>query len=185
MSTRFPVLVARRRPAFALLRFLGMAIAGSLLLAVSAHVKVPFWPVPMTLQTLAVLLIGVQAGPAVGAAAVVLTIGEGLLGLPVFTTGGAGALFGPTGGFIAGFLPAVLLAGIAGRARSGLNGVAMSIATLVAADAVVLLLGWAWLATTIGGAKAFAVGIAPFLLGEAVKVALAAATVPLRRLPRD
>jgi biotin transport system substrate-specific component len=161
-----------------------LALAGAALLTLSAKVAVPFHPVPMTLQTLVVLLIGLAYGPRLAVATVALYIAQGALGLPVFTNtpplaAGPAYLLGPTGGFLAGFAVAAALAGLA--ARLGLDRSPLRLfAALAAADAALLALGWAWLAVGIGlGAeRAFAAGVAPFLLGEAVKVALAAALVP-------
>lgn len=175
-------------PRAALLRQIALAVAGSLLLVLAAKIKVPFWPVPMTLQTLAVLGLGAAYGPRLGAATVALFIGYGLAGLPVFTNtppAAAGPLYllGPTGGFLIGF---VIAAAIAGWAAARQASVVRLVAGLVAAEIVILALGCAWLAlgaqmasgaTGIGFAKAFALGVQPFLLGDALKVALAASLV--------
>ncbi len=175
-------------PRAALLRQIALAVAGSLLLVLAAKIKVPFWPVPMTLQTLAVLGLGAAYGPRLGAATVALFIGYGLAGLPVFTNtppAAAGPLYllGPTGGFLIGF---VIAAAIAGWAAARQASVVRLVAGLVAAEIVILALGCAWLAlgaqmasgaTGIGFAKAFEFGVQPFLLGDALKVALAASLV--------
>lgn len=175
-------------PRAALLRQIALAVAGSLLLVLAAKIKVPFWPVPMTLQTLAVLGLGAAYGPRLGAATVALFIGYGLAGLPVFTNtppAAAGPLYllGPTGGFLIGF---VIAAAIAGWAAARQASVVRLVAGLVAAEIVILALGCAWLAlgaqmasgvTGIGFEKAFALGVQPFLLGDALKVALAASLV--------
>lgn len=175
-------------PRAALLRQIALAVAGSLLLVLAAKIRVPFWPVPMTLQTLAVLGLGAAYGPRLGAATVALFIGYGLAGLPVFTNtppAAAGPLYllGPTGGFLIGF---VIAAAIAGWAAARHASVVRLVAGLVAAEIVILALGFAWLAlgaqmasgaTGIGFAKAFALGVQPFLLGDALKVALAASLV--------
>lgn len=170
----------------ALLRSIGLALVGSLLLILAAKVKVPFWPVPMTLQTLAVLAIGAAYGARLGAATVALYLAYGLIGLPVFTNTpplAAGPLYfaGPTGGFLIGF---VFAAAIAGWAAERGASVYRLVGGLVLADLVMLGLGCAWLAlgaqmasgaTGIGFPQAFAFGVQPFLLGEALKVALAVA----------
>ncbi len=159
-----------------LLRDAGLALLGSLVLAIAAHVAVPFWPVPMTLQTLAVLLLGAFLGPRVAGAAVVAYGIEGAAGLPVFSH--AATLFGPTIGYIVGCLPAAVAAGWAARKIRGSLGLA---AAFVGADILVFLFGVAWLATFVGAEKAIAVGVTPFLIGEALKIALATAAV--RALP--
>ncbi len=167
------------------LRNLGLAVAGSLLLVLAAKVKVPFWPVPMTLQTFAVLALGAAYGTRLGAATVALYLGYGLFGLPVFTNTppvAAGPLYfaGPTGGFLLGFVAAAAIAGwTAARGASWMR----LVAGFLLAEAVMLGLGAAWLAlgaqmasgaTGIGFAKAFAYGVQPFLIGDALKLALAA-----------
>lgn len=155
-------------------------LLGTLVLAVAAHVAVPFWPVPMTLQTLAILLIGVVAGPLLAAATVVAYVAEGLTGLPVFSHGtGLAALAGPTGGYIVGFLPAAVLVGF-GAQRGWLRGLAGALSVFAAADALVFACGLAWLAPAIGFDKAVTVGLVPFLLGEVLKIALAMAVIRVR-----
>ncbi len=159
---------------------------GSLILAISAHVAVPFWPVPITLQTLAVLALGVALGPRLAAAAVLTYLVEGLAGLPVFAQGaGTAVLAGPTGGYIVGFLPAAVAAGWAAR-QGWLRQPISAFVAFLAADAIVFVCGVAWLATLVGGERAIAGGLVPFLLGEALKIALLTAMgqLWLRRLSR-
>ncbi len=164
----------------ALLRTVALSLAGSLLLAVSAHLAVPFWPVPMTLQTLVVLLLGTFMGPVAAIGAVLAYVAEGLVGLPVFANGGGvGALMGPTFGYIVGFVPAAFIASLAGRWPDETSPLATA-ALLVVADSVILACGVAWLATLIGWDRAVAVGLTPFLLGEALKITLAIVAVQLR-----
>ncbi len=165
-----------------------LVLAGTAILAISARVSVPFWPVPLTLQTLAVLLIGAAYGSRLGVATLIAYIAEGLAGLPVFAGAGAGPayLLGPTAGFIMSW---VLVAAIVGYAadrgwdRSPLRlGAAMLLAVVVQ-----FAIGFAWLAwfahlsngaMGIGAAKAFAGAVAPFLFGDALKVVLAALLIP-------
>jgi biotin transport system substrate-specific component len=168
-----------------LLRNLALAVAGSLLMVLAAKIKAPFWPVPMTLQTLAVLSIGAAYGSRLGAATVMLYIGYGLAGLPVFTNTppvapGLAYLMGPTGGFLIGF---VLMAAIAGwAARRGASWLRL-VGGLALAEIVMMTAGFLWLAlgaqmasgaTGLGLDKAFIHGVQPFLIGDALKVALAA-----------
>jgi biotin transport system substrate-specific component len=168
-----------------------LVLAGTAILAISAKVKVPFWPVPMTLQTLAVLLIGAAYGSRLAVATVIAYIAEGVIGLPVFTNtppAVAGPLYmlGPTAGFIMSWVVVAAIVGLAadrGWDRSPLRlGAAMLIAVIVQ-----FAIGFAWLAwlaqlpngvSGIGAAKAFAGGVAPFLLGDALKVVLAALVIP-------
>lgn len=175
-------------PRAALLRNVALAVAGSLLLILSAKIKVPFWPVPMTMQTFAVLGIGAAYGSRLGMATVLLYLAYGLAGLPVFTNTPpvvAGPLYfvGPTGGFLFSFVVAAAIAGwSAGRGAS----VVRMVGGLIVANFAILAIGAAWLAlgaqmasgvTGIGFAKAWAVGVEPFLLGNAVKLALVACFV--------
>lgn len=160
----------RRR---ALLRFWGLALLGSAVLAASAQVVLPAWPVPATLQSLAVLLLGALGGARLGAAAAGLYLLEGALGLPVFAAGSAGpaVLAGPTGGYLLGFLPAAWFAGQAG-AMLGRQA-----AVLLGAHLLLFVPGLAWLAGFVGAERAFAAGFVAFLPATVVKTALALAVL--------
>lgn len=148
--------------------------------AIAAHVRVPvpFTLVPLTLQTMVVILAGVLLGPRLGAASQMAYLGMGMAGLPVFTTGaGLVALFGPTGGYLLAFPLAALVAGVLARpgARRGLGDALRLVGGLAAAALLILASGAAWLAAMTGDlAGAMALGVAPFLVGEAIKVSLAA-----------
>ena len=159
-------------------RGLALALGGSLLLAVSAKVQVPFYPVPLTLQTLVVLLIGAALGARLAAASVALYLIEGLAGLPVFAGAVAGPLYlaGPTGGFLVGFLAAAALIGFAADRRWDRTWIRLLI-SLSFGHAVIFAFGFVWLAQLIGPGKAFAAGVAPFVLATIVKTLLAAALV--------
>jgi biotin transport system substrate-specific component len=149
-----------------------------LIVAVSAQVSVPvpLSPVPMTLQPLAVLVVGGLLGPAAGAAALVLYLALGMLGLPVFAGGSAGFVhvIGPTGGYLLAFPAAAAVAGLA-AARSGV------VRTLLfcALGMVVIHLGGVAQLAVLGGdpAMAFRVGFVPFFTGDLLKVGLAAAVI--------
>jgi biotin transport system substrate-specific component len=161
-----------------LARNIALAFGGALALVVSAKIQVPFYPVPMTLQTLVVLVLGATFGARLAAATVALYLAEGLLGLPVFAGAAAGPLYmaGPTGGFLAGFLVAAALVGFLvergwDRSFGGL------LAAMTLGHIVVFALGFGWLALMIGPAKALALGVAPFVLATIVKTVLAAALV--------
>jgi biotin transport system substrate-specific component len=161
-----------------MLRLWGLALFGSWALAASAHVIVPMWPVPATMQTLVVLLLGALGGPWFGAASVALYLVQGVMGLPVFAGGGSGVahLFGPTGGFLFGFLAAAWLAGFAGRGwlRAG--------AVLLAAHLVLFVPGVLWLSQFVGLERAWEAGFVVFLPGTLLKTA--AALVLLRAVRR-
>ena len=161
------------------------ALALSAVLAVSAHISVPFWPVPMTLQPLAVLAIAGLAGPRLAIAAYAAYLVEGALGLPVFSgtpARGIGLAYmaGPTGGYLAGQFAATALVSTL-IARFG-RGPATVVAAMLLGMALIYAAGVAWLAQFVPADRLLAAGVAPFLLGDAVKVALAASLVlALRR----
>ncbi|MEK7819596.1 MAG: biotin transporter BioY [Pseudomonadota bacterium] len=165
------------------MRNVGLALAGSALLALSAKIQVPFWPVPMTMQTFAVIVLAMAFGARLGAATVALYLLEGAVGLPVFAGTpekgiGLAYMMGPTGGYLAGFLVAAGLAGwMAERGwdRSFLKATAVN----ALATVVIFTGGLAWLAILVGPAKAVAVGLTPFLAASAFKIALGGAVMPL------
>ena len=152
-----------------------LALAGTAVLALSSKVQVPFYPVPMTLQTAAVFLIGFAYGPVLGAATVLLWLGQALVGLPVLALAVAGptVVFGPTGGYLLGFAAAAYVCGVA-TAR-GYGALGLFLATILG-SLIVYVLGALWLAGFVGGlGEAFAAGVVPFVLGDLLKAALAAA----------
>lgn len=155
-----------------------MAVLGTALLAVSAKVKVPFYPVPMTLQPMVVLLLGAAYGWRLGMATLALYLLEGAMGLPVFAGTpekgiGLAYMAGPTGGYLLGFW---LAAGVTGwLAEKGWDHSVVKLAAAMALGmAVLYACGVAWLTGFIGAEKALAFGMTPFLLGDAVKIAVAA-----------
>jgi biotin transport system substrate-specific component len=167
------------RPNQSALRALVLIAAGTLLLMVSAKVQVPMWPVPMTMQTLAVLLIGMIYGPRLGAATVAVYLMEGAIGLPVFASGGGFLyLVGPTGGYLVGYLAAALIVGMMAGRGFGRN-VWTTAAAMLVGIAVIYAAGVGWLATIVGFDKAIELGLIPFLLGDALKLALACCAMPL------
>lgn len=159
-----------------------LVVGGTLLLTLSAKTKVVLGPVDLSLQTLAVLLIAATFGLRLGLATVLLYMAEGAAGLPVFQgtpEKGIGLLYmmGTTGGFLAGFVAMAAIVGWAadrGFDRSPFK----LLGAMLVAEAVMMAMGFAWLATLIGADKAWQFGVAPFLLADLVKVALAAAIVP-------
>ena len=153
-------------------------LLGSAALAVSAKIQVPFWPVPMTMQTLVVLLLGVGLGPRLGALAVLAYLAEGLAGLPVFAgpLAGPSAFTGPTAGFLAGFVPAAALTGWL-AARGGVRTAPRGFLTMLAGHAAVFIPGVTGLATLVGWEKAVMLGLVPFIAGTVVKSALATGLV--------
>jgi biotin transport system substrate-specific component len=152
-----------------------LVVLGTLLLTVSAKTQVPFWPVPMTLQTGVVLFLALVMGPRLALATVVLYMAEGAMGLPVFAGTpakgiGLAYMMGPTGGYMIGWLFAAAFVGwAAGRWRGPLALFAICLVGVALNYAP----GIAWLATFTGIESAFALGAAPFILGDVVKAALA------------
>ena len=143
-----------------LFRTLFLVLAGSILLTLSAKIQIPFYPVPMTLQTLVVLLIGVAFGWRMGSATVLAYLAQGALGLPVFAgtpEKGLGLLYmaGPTGGYLVGF---ALAAGLTGwLAERGLDRSAIGTAiAMIAGNLVIYVIGLIWLANFVGFEKAVA-----------------------------
>jgi biotin transport system substrate-specific component len=163
----------------AVTRAIVLIVAGSLLLTLSAKVQVPFWPVPMTMQTFVVLLLGAAYGSTLGAATVLAYLAQGAVGLPVFAKGGGLAyMMGPTGGYLLGFLVAAWLVGK--LAERGLDRrVPTALAVFLLGDLVIFAFGVSWLASLMGLEKAWAAGVVPFLPAEALKIALAMAVLPL------
>ena len=159
-------------------RFAALAIGGTLALAISAKMQVPFYPVPMTLQTLVVLLIGAAFGARLAAATVALYLAEGLLGLPVFAGAVAGPAYmaGPTGGFLVGFLFAAALVGWLSE-RGWDRSLGLLLAAMTLGHAVIFAFGLGWLSSLIGAEKAWALGFAPFFAATVVKTLLAWALV--------
>jgi len=168
-----------------------LVLAGSLFIAAAAKVTVPMWPVPISLQTLAILLVGFSMGSRLGAATVVVYLAQGAMGLPVFTPTtlpGIAGLMGPTGGFLVGFVGLAWLAGYAAE-RGLARGVVSTAAVALAASALLYIPGVLWPmalagatgldAGWIGQTASFYWGafVAPFLLGDMLKSVIAALVV--------
>jgi biotin transport system substrate-specific component len=165
----------------AVLRALVLAFAGTALLTLSAKVQVPFWPVPMTMQTMVVLMIGAAYGWKLGTATVLLYLVEGALGLPVFAGTpekglGLAYMAGPTGGYLVGFLVAAGVTGFLVERGFG-RGFWRLFAVMALGHAIILGLGFGWLATLIGTTKAWFGGVAPFYAATLFKNALGAALI--------
>jgi biotin transport system substrate-specific component len=159
-----------------------LVLAGSALIAASAQVwfALPFSPVPITGQTFGVLFVASLLGRARGAAAVLLYLAEGAAGLPVFSEMKAGVpvLLGPTGGYLAGFVPAAWICGA--LAERGLDRrVGGTILSMLLGNVAIFALGLPWLARYVGADHALALGFWPFLPGDVVKIGLAAALLPI------
>ncbi|WP_300395994.1 biotin transporter BioY [Henriciella sp.] len=158
-----------------LLRPAALFLGGIAVLTASSWVAVPMVPVPVTMQTLAVLLVGALAGPRFGFAMIVFWLGLAALGAPVLSEGKAGiaAFVGPTAGYLLAFPVVGYLAGLG--VKTVMTGHVSRFAGFLALHGLILLTGWAWLATIIGAREAFAAGVAPFLIGALIKSGLGAA----------
>lgn len=176
-----------RTRATGLVSNMAIVLFGTLFLAICAKIQVPVWPVPVTLQGFAVAVIAAAFGLRIGVATVALYLAEGAAGLPVFATGGGAAYFaGPTGGFLIGFLAMAAIIGHA--ADRGASGRPLAlIGAMLVGNTALLLFGFVWLVALAGSAKwidqdnvvasAFAGAIQPFVLWDALKMALAGLTV--------
>ena len=159
-----------------ILRSLLAIILGSIALTISAKIKIPFYPVPMTMQTFVVLFLGIGLGYKIGLASVALYLFEGIMGLPVFSNSpekGVGLIYftGPTMGYLIGFLTASFLASKINITDNFL----LVLLKLIIATSTIYLFGLLWLGTLIGWEKPiFALGAKPFLLAEAFKIMLLA-----------
>ncbi len=167
-----------------LLQKAAVVFAGSLLLWASAKVQIPFYPVPLTMQTFAVLAIGAALGWRLGLATVLLYLAEGAAGLPVFAGTpekgiGLAYMMGPTGGYLLGYLPAAALCGWLAE-RGWDRSVALTALAMLAGTVMIYLPGLLWLGVVVGWDKpVLAWGLTPFLLGDLLKLGLASAALPL------
>ena len=158
-----------------LLKYVFLALIGSITLAISSKIKIPFYPVPMTMQTLIVLVIGIGYGWKLGLATVSLYLFEGIIGLPVFSgtpEKGIGLIYftGPTMGYLIGFLVAVYFSGKFNYD----NNLIKNFLKLMLATSLIYILGISWLGSLIGWDKPiFQLGAQPFLLAEVFKILIA------------
>ncbi len=161
-----------------------LAIVGSALLWISAKIQVPFWPVPMTLQTFVVLALGMAYGWRLGAATVILYLAQGAAGLPVFAgtpEKGIGLVYmlGGTGGYLIGFVLAAAICGWLAE-RGWDRRVATTALAMLIGNVVMYVPGLLWLGSLFGWDKPILEwGLTPFIAGDAVKLVLAAAILPL------
>ena len=157
-----------------------LALIGSLLLTISAKIKIPFYPVPMTMQTFVVLFLGIVLGSKIGLLTVSLYLLEGIYGLPVFASTpekGIGLIYftGPTMGYLLGFLLAVYFAGLFNYE----NGLSKNFIKLIFSVSLIYFLGVFWLGFLIGWEKPlFKLGAQPFLLAELFKILLLLMLIP-------
>ncbi len=157
-----------------------IALLGTVLLTISAKIKIPFYPVPMTMQTFIVLFLGIFLGPKIGLLTISLYLFEGIFGLPVFAgtpEKGIGLTYfiGPTGGYLFGFLFAVYFAGL----FKYNDGIINTFLKLIFSVSFIYILGLVWLGALIGWDKPiFKLGAEPFLLAELFKILLLTFLIP-------
>lgn len=173
------VMVDRLWAKTGIMREVMLVLAGIMLVGLAARIQIPLFPVPVTGQTFAVLLVGALYGARRGSLTVAGYVAGGTAGLPLFAGGEAGParLLGPTGGYLVGFVAAAWLVGKLCEAgwdrRVWTSGAAMLIGTLV-----IYLFGLLWLARFVEPSEVIPLGLAPFVIGDGLKVALAAVTLP-------
>jgi biotin transport system substrate-specific component len=164
---------------------IALILGGAALTAVAAQIAIPMWPVPITGQTFAVLLVGAVLGASRGALSMITYFSLGAAGLPVFTGAVAGITFGTTFGYLVGFIAAAAVVGWFSQLNwhRRISGV---IASFTIGNAVIYLFGLPWLAFALSNlslaseiSAVFMAGLVPFLVGDAIKIALAAAALPL------
>lgn len=177
-----PTLAQTLAPHRSLVRDLALIAGGAVLIALLSQIAIPLKPVPITLQTLGVLLVGAALGARRGAASLGTYLAAGAVGLPVFAGGGAGlAKFaGPTGGYLIGFLLAATLVGFLVQRFALDRRVLGAALAMLLGTLVIYAVGLPWLSATTGlhGRALFTAGLTPFLLGDTLKLALAALLLP-------
>ena len=162
-----------------------LIFAGAVLTAIAAQIAIPMWPVPITGQTFAVLLVGAVLGASRGALSMITYISLGAAGLPVFTGAVSGITFGTTFGYLVGFIAAAAVVGWLSQLNwhKKVSGV---LASFAIGNAVIYMFGLPWLAFALSNlgiasdaGAVITAGLVPFLVGDAIKMALAAAALPL------
>ncbi len=182
-NTLFDVVLPAAGDRARLARNIVAVIAGSLLLTASAKLAIPFWPVPVTLQTLVVLCLGMVLGPRLGATAVLAYLAQGAAGLPVFAGTpekgiGIAYMVGPTGGYLFGFIVAAFVVGWLAERRWDRHVVG-TVAAMVIGTVLIYSFGLAWLGQVVGWDKpVLDFGLKPFILGDIAKIVIAAALLP-------
>lgn len=155
-----------------------LVLTGAACITLGAKLQIPFWPVPMTMHTLALFLVSALLGPRLGLAAMATYLGAGAMGLPVFSGTpergiGLAYMAGPTGGYLLGFL---LASGLVGWLAAG-GGLIKRVLAMLAGLVVIYVPGVAWLANYVPTSDLLAAGVTPFLLGDLIKVAIAATLI--------
>jgi biotin transport system substrate-specific component len=156
-------------------------IGGSLIVALAAQItiRLPFSPVPITGQTFGVLLVGTLLGSRRGAMSLLTYLIEGLIGLPIFAGGSSGLAYmlGPTGGYLFGFIAAAFLTGWLAERRWDRH-VSTAVLSMLVGNAVIYATGLGWLSIYVPNRSVASFGVVPFLIGDIIKIALAATVLP-------
>lgn len=163
---------------------IALIAAGTVLTAAAAQISIPMWPVPITGQTFAVLLVGAALGMARGAISTALYVVLGSLGLPIFAAGKAGFSFGPTLGYLFGFIAAAAVVGFFAEREIGRKWFSVAVG-FVAGNAIIYAFGLPWLSIFLGAnswpndlQSTLTAGLYPFIVGDAIKIALASTLLP-------
>jgi biotin transport system substrate-specific component len=177
--SRRPVLVEALWPQASVLLEIAFVLAGSWLVALTAQIQIPLWPVPITGQTFGVLAVGALLGRKRGAISLLAYLGQGLAGLPFFANGSAGLarLLGPTGGYLVGMVVAAFVVGWLCE-RGWDRRFASAIMAMLIGTACIYCFGLVWLAYFVGWASVLGVGLLPFIPADLLKIALAALVLP-------
>ena len=169
-----------------IIKYAFIALIGSIILAISSKIKIPFYPVPMTMQTLVVLAIGVIFGWKLGVATISLYLFEGIIGLPVFAgtpEKGVGLVYftGPTMGYLLGFIPAVFFSGLLkfNFKHSLIVRFILNFATYAFSVSFIYIFGLIWLLNFVPVEKLWALGALPFLPAEILKISILAIFITL------
>ena len=172
-----------------ILKYILVIFLGSILLTISSKIKIPFYPVPMTMQTFVVLLLGISFGYKIGLATVGLYLFEGMIGLPVFSNSpekGVGMIYftGPTMGYLVGFLSAVFLTGYlkfddwTKKTDKNLETFFINFIKLLVSVGTIYIFGILWLSNFVGWDKVLLFGVKPFWMAELFKILILAFLIP-------
>jgi len=166
----------------ALIKEITYVLSAVLMMAALSRITIPLLPVPVTGQTLGVLLTGIMLGRKRAVATMITYIAMGIIGFPVFANGafGLATLIGPTGGYLLGFIPAAYVMGFLGE-KGWYKHVLTAISALVIGHAIVFATGLLWLSNFAGWSNVLAIGLVPFLPGAVIKTLVAFALIPILR----
>ena len=181
MQAGTQTVVSSLQPREQILRQASKVLLGTAALTASSWLSIPTQPVPITMQTNAVKVVGALLGPRLGTLTVIVWLAEAVIGLPVLAQGSAGILpfLGPTAGYLASFPVVAALVGWLAQRGYTRKGWLTAFSVMLSGNAINLTMGAIWLAAILGWHRAFSLGVTPFLTGALVKALLATATVTL------